>query len=47
GSTIAIFPFGISGTALLVGVVLALLGAAASYGLAKLDEKYSREDLFS
>lgn len=47
GSTIAIFPFGISGTALLVGVVLALLGAAASYGLAKLDEKYSREDLIS
>ncbi len=47
GSTVAIFPFGISGSPLLVGVVLALLGAAASYGLAKLDEKYSREDLFS
>jgi len=47
GSTVAIFPFGISGSPLLVGVVLALLGAAASYGLAKLDEKYSREDLIS
>ena len=47
GSTLAIFPFGINGKPLLVGVALALVGAAASYGLAKLDEKYNREDLFS
>ncbi len=47
GSTVAIFPFGINGNPLLVGAGLAVLGAAASYGLAKLDEKYAREDLFS
>lgn len=47
GSTIAIFPFGINGNPLLVGVGLALLGVVASYALAKLDEKYAREDLFS
>ena len=47
GSTLAIFPFGINGKPLLVGVALALVGAAASYGLAKLDEKYNREELFS
>ncbi len=47
GSTVAIFPFGINGNPLLVGAGLAVLGAVASYGLAKLDEKYAREDLFS
>lgn len=47
GSTIAIIPSGLSGWALAVSGLLFLAGAAASYGLAKLDEKYSREDLFS
>ena len=47
GSTIAIIPSGLSGWALVVSGLLFLAGAAASYGLAKLDEKYSREDLFS
>ncbi len=47
GSTIAIIPSGLTGWALAVSGLLFLAGAAASYGLAKLDEKYSREDLFS
>ena len=47
GSTIAIIPSGLRGWALVVSLVLALLGAVASYALAKLDEKYNREDLFS
>ena len=46
GSTIAIIPPGLMGRPLVVGLVLALLGAVVSFGLAKLDEKYAREDLF-
>lgn len=47
GSTIAIIPSGLSGWALAVSAVLFLVGAAISFGLAKLDEKYAREELFS
>jgi putative membrane protein len=47
GSTIAIIPSGLRGWVLVVSLVLALVGAVASYALAKLDEKYAREDLFS
>lgn len=47
GSTAAIIPSGVSG----VGVILAcallfVVGAAASFGLAKLDEKHPHESLF-
>ena len=47
GSTAAIIPSGVSG----IGVILActllfLAGAAASFGLAKLDEKHPHESLF-
>ncbi len=47
GSTAAIIPSGVSG----IGVILAcallfLVGAAASFGLAKLDEKHPHESLF-
>jgi putative membrane protein len=47
GSTIAIIPSGLRGWALAVSGVLFLVGAVASYALAKLDEKYNREDLFA
>ena len=47
GSTAAIIPSGVSG----IGVILAcallfVVGAAASFGLAKLDEKHPHESLF-
>ncbi len=47
GSTIAIIPSGLSGWALAVSALLFFAGAVISYGLAKLDEKYNREELFS
>jgi putative membrane protein len=47
GSTAAIIPSGLSGWALAVSGLLFLVGVAGSYALAKLDEKYAREDLFS
>jgi putative membrane protein len=46
GSTAAIIPSGVSGWTILVCAVLFVLGAAVSYGLAKLDEKYPHESLF-
>ena len=47
GSTIVIIPEGLGGWKLAISAGLFLVGAAASYGLAKLDEKYSREPLVS
>ncbi len=47
GSTIAIIPEGVSGWTIALCALLFLVGAAVSFGLAKLDEKYSREALFS
>lgn len=47
GSTVAIIPSGLSGWTLVVSGLLFLVGVAASYALAKLDEKYARKDLFS
>ncbi len=46
GSTAAIIPGGVSGWMILLCAVLFLAGAAASYGLAVLDEKYPHESLF-
>ena len=47
GSTLAIIPRGISGwSVILACVMLFLAGAAASFGLSKLDEKYPHESLF-
>ncbi|MFW5713487.1 MAG: DUF368 domain-containing protein, partial [Brevefilum sp.] len=43
GSTIVIIPEGLRGWALAVSAGMFILGAAVSYGLAILDEKYSRE----
>jgi putative membrane protein len=45
GSTIAIIPEGIRGWALGASAILFLVGALISYALAKLDEKYSREEI--
>ena len=45
GSTIVIIPSGLRGWDLAVSAGMFVLGAAISYGLAKLDEKYSREPL--
>jgi len=47
GSTIVIIPEGVQGRALAVSALLFVVGALTSYALAKLDEKYSREDLVS
>ena len=47
GSTIAIIPSGVSGWTIAVCALLFVLGALTSFGLAKLDEKYEREDLFA
>ncbi len=44
GSTIVILPTGIRGWAITVCALLFLVGAIISYFLAKLDEKYSREE---
>ena len=47
GSTAAIIPSGVSGIkAILACALFFLVGAAASYGLAKLDEKHPHESLF-
>jgi putative membrane protein len=45
GSTIVIIPEGVRGWTLAVSAVLFLVGAAVSYALAKLDEKYAREPM--
>lgn len=44
GSTIAIIPSGLHGWAIAVSAGLFMVGALISYGLAKLDEKYAREE---
>jgi len=44
GSTIVIIPEGVSGWTIAVCAVLFVVGALISYALAKLDEKYARED---
>lgn len=46
GSTAAIIPGGVSGWTIAVCALLFGLGAAGSYALAKLDEKYPHESLF-
>ena len=47
GSTAAIIPSGVSGfNVIAVCVLLFLAGAAASFGLAKMDEKHPHESLF-
>lgn len=46
GSTLAIIPGGVSGWTIAVCALLFVLGAAASYALAKLDERYPHESLF-
>jgi len=47
GSTAAIIPSGVSGFGVIIACVLLFFaGAAASYGLAKLDEKHPHESLF-
>lgn len=45
GSTLAIIPGGVSGWTILVCAILFLIGALASYALAKLDEKYPHESI--
>ena len=47
GSTIVIIPEGVRGWTIAVSAALFVIGALVSYFLAKLDEKYSREELFS
>jgi len=47
GSTIVIIPGGLGGWDILISAGLFVLGALASFGLAKLDEKYAREPLIS
>ncbi|MCB2209274.1 DUF368 domain-containing protein [bacterium] len=44
GSTIAIIPAGVSGWTIAVCAGLFLVGGAVSYALAKLDEKFEREE---
>lgn len=46
GSTIVIIPDGVSGWTIAVCVGLFIIGALTSYFLAKLDEKYERNELF-
>ena len=47
GSTAAIIPSGVSGISVILAcALLFLVGAAASFGLAKLDEKHPHESLF-
>ncbi len=46
GSTLAIIPSGVAGWGALASAVLFVLGAAGSFALAKLDEKYPHESLF-
>ncbi len=45
GSTIVIIPEGVRGWTIAICAALFLVGALISYGLAKLDEKYAREEL--
>ena len=45
GSTLAIIPAGVSGWTIAVCAVLFLLGFAASYALAKVDEKHPHESI--
>ena len=47
GSTIAIIPEGVMGWDIALAVLLFVLGALASFGLAKLDEKFERQELFA
>jgi putative membrane protein len=47
GSTIVIIPEGVRGWTIAVSAALFVIGALVSYFLAKLDEKYSREELYS
>ncbi len=47
GSTIAIIPAGVRGWDIALSALLFLVGALCSYGIAKLDEKYEREELFA
>lgn len=47
GSTIVIIPEGVTGWQIALSALLFVLGALASFGLSKLDEKYEREDLFA
>ena len=45
GSTLAIIPSGVSGWTIAVCALLFAFGAACSYGLAKLDEKYPHDSI--
>lgn len=45
GSTLAIIPSGVSDWTILVCALMFIFGAACSYGLSKLDEKYPHESL--
>ncbi len=45
GSTLAIIPGGVSGWTIAVCALLFAFGAACSYGLAKLDEKYPHDSI--
>jgi len=45
GSTLAIIPGGVSGWTIVVCTLLFVFGAACSYGLAKLDEKYPHDSI--
>lgn len=47
GSTIAIIPEGVSGWMIALSALLFVLGALASFGMSRLDEKYEREELFA
>ena len=47
GSTVVIIPEGVRGWTIAICAVLFVVGGLTSYFLAKLDEKYSREELFS
>ncbi|MDF1519623.1 MAG: DUF368 domain-containing protein [Brevefilum sp.] len=46
GSTIVIIPGSVSGWTIAICAVLFIIGALTSFFLAKLDEKYEREELF-
>lgn len=46
GSTLAIIPSGVTGWGAVASAILFVLGAAGSFALAKLDEKYPHESLF-
>ena len=47
GSTIGIIPKGVVGWGIALSALLFVLGALASFGMSKLDEKHEREDLFA